>query len=96
MELQQTYPEHALLFVWNADSGWQHALMDSLRKVLRPESGSCDLCRLTYGVAGPRAAWNRFLKEWDRPVAALSIAFAAGAATALLATLSTRLACRRS
>jgi len=67
MELQQTYPEHAFLFVWNADSGWQHALMDSLRKVLRPESGSCDLCRLTYGVAGPRAAWKRFLKEWDRP-----------------------------
>ena len=67
MEMQQTYPEGALLFVWNADSGWQQALMDSLHKVLRPESYPCSLCRLTYGVVGPRADWKQFLKEWGRP-----------------------------
>lgn len=67
MQTQETYPEGTLLFVWNADSGWQHALMDSLQKVLRPESYPCSLCRLTYGVVGPRADWKLFLKEWDRP-----------------------------
>ena len=67
MDIDQPIPEGALLFVWNADSGWQHALMDSLHKVLRPESYPCSLCRLTYGAAGPREAWKRFLKDWDRP-----------------------------
>lgn len=67
METQQTYPEGAFLFVWNADSGWGHALTDSLRKLLQPESQLCSLCRLTYGVAGPRAAWKRFLDQWGRP-----------------------------
>ena len=67
METQQTYPEGAFLFVWNADSGWGHALADSLRKLLQPESGSCSLCRLTYGVVGPRDAWKRFLEQWGRP-----------------------------
>ena len=55
------------MFVWNADSGWENALTDSLRKLLQPESQPCSLCRLTYGVAGPRAAWKRFLEQWGRP-----------------------------
>ena len=71
MDMNQPIPEGALLFVWNADSGWQHALMDSLHKVVRPESYPCSLCRLTYGVVGPRADWKRFLKEWGRPAAFL-------------------------
>lgn len=67
MDIHQPIPEGALLFVWNADSGWEHALMDSLRKVVNPQLSECSLCRLTYGVAGPRGAWKQFLKEWGRP-----------------------------
>lgn len=57
-----------MVFVWNADAGWQHALMDSLHKVLSPQTYSCKLCQLTYGVTGPKTRWSRFLKTIGRPV----------------------------
>ena len=66
MEMQQTYPEGALLFVWNADSGWQQALLGSLHKFLDPETYPCNLCRLTYGATAPRTAWREFLAGWGR------------------------------
>ncbi|MDX1333467.1 MAG: hypothetical protein R3252_10590 [Robiginitalea sp.] len=60
----------ALVIVWNADTGWQNALMDSLHKVISPQTYSCKLCQLTHGLAGPRTEWSTFLKTIDRPVAA--------------------------
>jgi hypothetical protein len=67
MEKKQ-YREGSLVFVWNADAGWQHALMDSLHKVISPQTYSCRLCQLTYGMAGPKTHWSKFLKTIDRPV----------------------------
>lgn len=60
--------EGALVFVWNADSGWQHAVADSLHKVISPKTYSCKLCQLTYGIAGPKARWTSFLETLGRPV----------------------------
>ena len=57
-----------MVFVWNADAGWQHALLDSLHKVVSPQTYSCKLCQLTYGIAGPKTRWSRFLKTIEHPI----------------------------
>lgn len=69
MEGSRKFGEGTLLFVWNADEGWWHGLMDSLQKVLSPNTYSCKLCQLTYGIAGPKAEWSAFLDALERPVA---------------------------
>jgi len=56
------------VFVWNADGGWQHAVMDSLHKVVSPQTYSCKLCQLTHGLAGPKAEWSQFLETSGREV----------------------------
>ena len=57
-----------LIFIWNAESGWQQALLDSLHKWVSPSTYSCRLCQLTHGGLGSRKAWKEFLKNCDRPV----------------------------
>ena len=64
----EEYKEGHLVVVWNADAGWQHAMMDSLHKVLSPQTYSCKLCQLTHGIAGPKARWSKFIKTTERPV----------------------------
>ena len=68
MEDSEDYQEGTLLIAWNAHSGWQHAVMDSLHKWISPQTYSCKLCQLTYGMAGPRKAWEDFLGSLDRQV----------------------------
>jgi len=63
------FTEGALVFIWNADSGLHNAVMDSLHKVLSPQTYSCKLCQLTYGITGPKVGWTEFLKTLGRPVA---------------------------
>ncbi len=65
---KESLPDGTLIFVYNADSGWQHAVLDSLHKYLRPETYSCNLCRITHGAIGPKQAWKDFLKACGRPV----------------------------
>ena len=60
--------EGTLLIVWNADSGWQNAVLDSLHKWTSPQTYSCKLCQLTYGVVGPKSEWKNFLNSLDRDV----------------------------
>ena len=62
------YTDGTLVFVWNADAGWQHALMDSLHKVISPQTYSCKLCQLTHGITGPKAQWTKFLEAIQNPV----------------------------
>ncbi|MEJ2162166.1 MAG: hypothetical protein P8X60_02285 [Robiginitalea sp.] len=68
MASMNAHIEGTLIMVWNAESGWKHALMDSLHKWISPQTYSCSLCQLTYGLAGPRAAWKEFLESLNRPV----------------------------
>lgn len=62
------FSDGSLLFVWNADSGWQNALLDSLHKWVRPDTYSCNLCRLTHGGVGPKGAWKRYVEKSNRPL----------------------------
>ena len=68
MEEHNSILEGTLVFVWNADQGWQHAIYDSLHKWISPASYQCKLCQLTYGFTSPRPEWRSFLDALDRPV----------------------------
>ena len=68
MKPDQIQEQGALLFIWNAESGWHHGLMDSLHKWLSPQTYACDLCRLTHGMTGSKKAWKDFLQRCGRPV----------------------------
>ena len=39
--------------------------MDSLHKVVDPESYSCKLCDLTFGTIGERKAWKEFREDLE-------------------------------
>lgn len=49
-----------LIFVYNAKSGSLNMLLDAAHKMVQPETYSCDLCALTHGVIGEKAAWKAF------------------------------------
>ncbi|WP_201743878.1 hypothetical protein [Hymenobacter busanensis] len=57
-----------LLFVYNANSGAGHALLDALHKLLSPATYSCTLCSLTYGATRMRPEWKAFLQTLPLPV----------------------------
>jgi hypothetical protein len=57
-----------LMVVWNAESGWQQALLDSLHKWVSPATYSCNLCQLTHGGLGAKQAWKDFVQNSDRPI----------------------------
>lgn len=61
-------PIKKLLFVYNADSGVGNRLLDTAHKVFRPETYSCRLCELTYGVFLEKSAWKKFRKQSDIPM----------------------------
>lgn len=56
---------HRLIFVYNANSGIGNALLDSAHKIISPDTYSCRLCDLTFGISGERAAWKKYRKEQD-------------------------------
>jgi len=57
----------ALVFVYNADSGFFNALFDLGHKLLSPRTYSCRLCALTYGPLGMRREWRAFTEQLGRP-----------------------------
>lgn len=57
-----------LVFVYNADAGLGHALLDAAHKLLSPGTYSCDLCALTYGAVRMRAPWAAFVQRLPAPV----------------------------
>ncbi len=50
-----------LVFVYNADATIFAIANDILRKVIAPETQECNLCKITYGVLGPKEEWSTFL-----------------------------------
>ncbi|GAB2965421.1 hypothetical protein GCM10027048_38930 [Hymenobacter coalescens] len=56
-----------LLFVYNADSGLGHALLDAVHKLVSPATYPCTLCELTYGAARMRPQWKQFLQTLPLP-----------------------------
>lgn len=58
----------ALIFVYNADSGLFNSLTDLAHKIFSPQTYQCNLCAITYSVAGMRKEWKDFLDSLDMPM----------------------------
>jgi hypothetical protein len=50
-----------LIFVYNAEDGLMHAMLDSIHKTLSPKTYACDLCALTYGAVSMKKTWRNWL-----------------------------------
>lgn len=49
-----------LIFVYNANSGWYNSVVDSLHKMVSPNTYACSLCDITYGVFSENELWKNF------------------------------------
>ncbi|WP_298479258.1 GTPase [uncultured Maribacter sp.] len=49
-----------LIFVYNANSGWHNSVLDSLHKVVSPNTYACSLCDVTYGAFSENEIWKKF------------------------------------
>ncbi len=49
-----------LIFVYNAKSGKFYAWLDMAHKVVSPNTYSCKLCDITYGIATENETWKKF------------------------------------
>ncbi|MEE9362958.1 MAG: GTPase [Cellulophaga sp.] len=49
-----------LLFVYNASTGFGNSLIDSVHKIVSPETYACSLCGLTHGVFLEKREWKKF------------------------------------
>lgn len=56
-----------LLFVYNADSGLANGLLDSLHKIVSPDTYQCQLCSITYGLVGMKKTWKTILDSLQIP-----------------------------
>ncbi|TYR73166.1 GTPase [Rossellomorea vietnamensis] len=52
-----------IIFVYNAKSGIWNGLLDSLHKISSPETYSCELCQLTYGLTTMNREWKSYLRN---------------------------------
>ncbi|MGB0711992.1 MAG: hypothetical protein ACPGUC_00390 [Gammaproteobacteria bacterium] len=59
--------DHALVLVYNADSGVFNTLADIGHKLVSPETYSCDLCAVTHGAFRMREQWKRFTGSLELP-----------------------------
>lgn len=59
---------HALVFVYNADSGVFNALADVAHKIFSPDTYACNLCALTHTAFGMRGEWRSFLEGLGVPL----------------------------
>jgi hypothetical protein len=58
-----------ILFVYNAKPGLVQGFMDSVHKVVSPETYPCSLCALTYGAVAMKREWKTYLAKLPYPVA---------------------------
>ena len=57
---------HALVFVYNADSGLFNTVTGMAHKIFYPGTYECNLCALTYSTFGMREDWKKFLETLAR------------------------------
>lgn len=55
--------KNRLIFVYNAESGLRHSIMDMAHKALKPETYQCNLCALTHGPVLENKKWKKFRKS---------------------------------
>jgi hypothetical protein len=51
------------VFVYNADTGGLHAIIDVLHKIVSPSTYPCHLCTITYDTFGMRRQWQEFISQ---------------------------------
>ena len=54
-----------LIFVYNARSGLLNAMLDSMHKVVSPDTYACSLCRITYGLFTELPEWRQFRENFN-------------------------------
>ncbi len=52
-----------LIFVYNAKAGMLAGVMDSVHKIVSPDTYKCSLCAVTHGFFNMHKAWGRYLKS---------------------------------
>ena len=52
-----------LCFVYNAQSGAAHALLDYVHKIVSPDTYACSLCGVIYGNLGMHCQWASYLRS---------------------------------
>lgn len=58
----------ALVFVYNADSGFVNTLLDIGHKIVSPQTYSCNLCAITHSTFSMRDEWKDFVAGIGVPV----------------------------
>lgn len=58
----------ALVFVYNADSGFVNTLLDIGHKIVSPSTYQCRLCVLTHSTFAMRDDWKQFAANLGVPV----------------------------
>lgn len=58
----------ALIFVYNADSGFVSTLLDIGHKIVSPQTYSCNLCAITHSTFSMRDEWKSFVAGLGVPV----------------------------
>lgn len=49
-----------IIFVYNANSGLMNTVLDIGHKIVSPETYSCNLCDITYGILKEKEEWKTF------------------------------------
>ena len=49
-----------LIFVYNANSGKANAFLDSVHKIVRPDTYQCNLCAITFNTFSEKQSWKDF------------------------------------
>ena len=60
--------EQAILFVYNADSGFMNSVSDYLHKKISPSTYDCKLCAVTFNGVGMDKKWKVFIDNLEVPV----------------------------
>lgn len=58
----------ALVFVYNADSGFVSTLLDIGHKIVSPQTYSCNLCAITHSTFSMRDEWKNFVAGFGVPI----------------------------
>ena len=48
------------MFVYNANSGFGNAFLNSVHKTLDPKTYNCNLCAITFGLFSENKKWKEF------------------------------------
>lgn len=55
-----------LIFVYNADSGALNTILDSMHKIVSPDTYDCNLCAITFGKFTEDSLWKAFREKGQR------------------------------